>query len=140
MGKIVSQLDADGYFVAAVVADESPMEPGVYLLPGRCIDKAPPGVVEPGKRYRVWGAGWRGEDLPTPPADTPPEQLTPEQQRSREIAEELAAIDAQSVRPARELALALAQGQAMPQFAADKLAALENQAALLRAELAALVA
>lgn len=138
MAKIVSQLDADGYFVAAVVADESPLEPGVYILPGRCVDKAPPAVLEPGKRYRPWGAGWRGEELP--PVEEVPQvpELTPKQVRNAEIAGALAAIDAQSVRPARELALALAQGQAMPQFAADKLAALENQAALLRAELAAL--
>lgn len=140
MAKIVSQLDDDGYFVAAVVADESPIEPGVYLLPAGAIDKAPPAVVEPGKRYRVWGAGWRGEDLP-PVAEVPQvPELAQQQVRLSEIAAELWRLDMESVRPARELAIALAQGLPAPAFAQGKLASLENQAALLRAELAALVA
>lgn len=140
MGKIVSQLDSEGYFVAAVVADESPREPGVYLLPAGAVDRAPPAVVEHGKRYRVWGAGWRGEDLPQAAEVPAVPELTPQQVRLSEIAAELWRLDMESVRPAREVAIALAQGLAVPAFAQGKLAALENQAELLRAELAALVA
>ena len=62
--KTVSQLDFTGFFVCAVEADESPLEPGVFLIPGGAIDRAPPKILEPGKRYRPWGYGWRGEDIP----------------------------------------------------------------------------
>lgn len=65
---IVSQLDAHGYFVAAVMADESPLEPGVYLIPGGAVDIPPPSV-QPGKRAKLVGDGWAIEDLPSEPGD-----------------------------------------------------------------------
>ena len=65
--KIVSQLDATGYFVGETVAYESPLEPGVFLVPAGAIDRPPPKTIEPGKRYRPWGLGWRGEDAPPRP-------------------------------------------------------------------------
>ena len=37
--KQVSQLDQDGYFVGVTTADPSPLEPGVFLIPGGCIDE-----------------------------------------------------------------------------------------------------
>lgn len=61
---IVSQLDDDGYFVSAVMADESPLEPGVYLIPGGAVDVAPPSVL-PGKRAKLVGDSWVLEDLPS---------------------------------------------------------------------------
>ena len=64
MKKIVAQLNDDGYLVGPVWADESPLEPGVFLIPDGAVDRALPDVVEPGKRYRPWGAGWRAEALP----------------------------------------------------------------------------
>ena len=76
MQKIVSQLDADGYYVGATFADESPLEPGVYLLPAGAIDKEPPKNLEEGKRYRPWGSGWRSEDIPLPPDE---EEAIPEE-------------------------------------------------------------
>lgn len=137
-GKTVSQLDDDGYFVCAVLADASPLEPGVYLLPRGAVDRAPPAVVEPGKRYRVWGAGWRGEALPVVQEDLPPVP-TAEQVRRGQVVARLVAIDGESVRPAREIALAVAAGEPAPAFAVSKLTALESEAAALRVELAALV-
>ncbi|WZB76918.1 tail fiber assembly protein [Achromobacter insuavis] len=56
MEKIVSQLSADGYFINPVAADESPLEPGVYLIPGGAIDISPPDV-EAGKAYKLDGSG-----------------------------------------------------------------------------------
>lgn len=56
MEKISSQLDADGYFVGVVIADESPLEPGVFLIPGGAVDLPPPEAVA-GKRYRPDGLG-----------------------------------------------------------------------------------
>lgn len=66
MQKIVSQLDALGYFVTAVVADESPLEPGVFLLPAGAVDLSPPENLTPGKRYRPDGSAWMEDDAPKP--------------------------------------------------------------------------
>lgn len=42
--KLVSQLNSAGFYVNATFADESPLEPGVYLLPAGCIDQLPPDI------------------------------------------------------------------------------------------------
>ena len=69
--KIVSQLDADGYFVGLTAADESPLEPGVFLIPGGAVDASPP-VVPDGHRAR-WSNGWAFEAIPQPePEPEPP--------------------------------------------------------------------
>ena len=69
--KIVSQLDADGYFVGLTAADESPLEPGVFLIPGGAVDVEPP-VVPDGHRAR-WSNGWAFEAIPQPePEPEPP--------------------------------------------------------------------
>lgn len=62
--KQVVQLDKDGYFFGMAVADESPLEPGVFLIPGCCIDTAAP-VVPEGKRAK-WEGTWVFEDIPQP--------------------------------------------------------------------------
>jgi hypothetical protein len=49
--KAVSQLDHDGYFVCQTIANESPLEAGVWLVPGGAVDFPPPGVPE-GKRAK----------------------------------------------------------------------------------------
>lgn len=71
MGKIVSQLDADGFLVGPVTADESPLEPGVYLIPGGAIDKASPTTIAVGKRYWVVNGKWVSEDIPAAPEYPP---------------------------------------------------------------------
>lgn len=76
--KQVIQLDADGYFVCFTTADESPLEPGVFLIPGGCIEAEPP-TIPAGKRARWTGASWVFEDLPEPEPESEPEPLTPEQ-------------------------------------------------------------
>ena len=40
----VYQTDANGYFVGVTQASESPLEPGVFLIPGGCKAVAPPAV------------------------------------------------------------------------------------------------
>ena len=60
--RIVSQLDPAGYFAFPVEADESPLEPGVFLIPARAIDVPPP-QVPTGKRAR-WAGEWVFEDIP----------------------------------------------------------------------------
>lgn len=57
MSKIIYQTDADGLLVAATEARESPLEPGVYLIPAGCVEVAPPDA-EAGKAA-VWsGTAW----------------------------------------------------------------------------------
>ena len=58
--------------------------------------------------------------------------------RIGEIKAELAVIDSDGARPAREIAFALVSGGAPPTAAVQKLQALETQAQTLRAELATL--
>ena len=45
-GKTVYQTDHIGIFTGAVKADESPLEPGVFLIPGGCVEVAPPDIPE----------------------------------------------------------------------------------------------
>ena len=62
--KQVIQLDAAGYFVGFATADESPLEPGVFLIPGGCIDVETPAVPD-GQRAK-WDGAWVFEDIPQP--------------------------------------------------------------------------
>jgi hypothetical protein len=141
--KNVSQLDPDGYYIGPTVADESPLEPGVYLIPAGAIDRAPPKTIEPGKRYRPWGTGWRAEEIPAPepqPAEPQPAepQMSESDMQRAHIMGRLHQIDSESIRPARAVAAALAAGHKPPAFDLGKLETLEAEAASLRAELAAL--
>jgi len=131
MEKIVSQLDDAGYFVGPAVADACQREPGVFIIPGGCVELAPP-QMEPGKRYRPEAGAWVEEDIPQPEAPLP--EMVPD--RRAEIMGALAAIDTASIRPAREVAAALVAGKPAPEFPAAKLLQLEADAAALRQELA----
>lgn len=46
MFKEVCQLDENGYFIGTTLAQESPLEPGVLLLPPDCIDSDVPLIKE----------------------------------------------------------------------------------------------
>lgn len=70
--KQVAQLDQDGYFVGPTWADESPLEEGVWLLPGGSVDAELPDVPE-GSRAKWNGTGF---DLEAIPEDPEPEPLT----------------------------------------------------------------
>lgn len=63
--KTVSQLDLNGYLVGSAIADESPLEEGVFLLPAGCIDLAPIDVPV-GQLARFDGMGFVLEDMPEP--------------------------------------------------------------------------
>jgi len=64
MEKTVSQLNSDGFYIGPAIADESPLEPGGFLIPGGGIDMAPPDYLEPGKRYRSVNGNWVAEEDP----------------------------------------------------------------------------
>lgn len=55
--KPVYQYDVAGLFVGQTDADESPLEPGVFLIPARCVEVAPPEFS--GDQCPRWnGAKW----------------------------------------------------------------------------------
>jgi len=71
--KQVIQLDEDGYFFGVTVADESPLEPGVYLYPAGTIDASIPDIPE-GKLAK-WNGEWVFEDPPSDPESEPEPEL-----------------------------------------------------------------
>lgn len=79
--KNVCQLNQDGYFVGVTLADESPLEPGVFLMPAQAIEAEPPKHF-PGQRCKWTGAKWEYEDIPAPtPAPTAKELCVAEAKR-----------------------------------------------------------
>jgi hypothetical protein len=72
MEKIVYQTDAEGFFVGAVAADPSPLEPGVWLIPGGAVETTPPALAE-GERARWTGIGWEIVPPPEPEPEPYPE-------------------------------------------------------------------
>lgn len=65
--KTVYQTDHFGVFVGATLADESPMEPGVWLIPAGCVEVPPPEVGP--NEVPVWGPqGWTVM-VPQPPTE-----------------------------------------------------------------------
>ncbi len=123
------QTDKNGVFVGTVTCDESPLEPGVFLVPAGAVTTAPP-AFGGGQQARWDGAQWLVEDAPIP---EDPEEMTEDELRIIEIHRTLEDIDAAAVRPLR----AIAAG-ANVQDDHDRLAALEAQAQALRVELAGL--
>lgn len=105
MGKIVAQIGADGYLVGPTLADESPLEPGVYLIPGGAIDKALPVEMKPGKRYWPLEDGWREEDMPAPPQPDR-EQLLAAAQAQRDSLLQYATLRASPLQDAVDLDVA----------------------------------
>lgn len=75
----VFQTNADGVFVGVVVADESPLEPGVFLIPAGCVEDEPP-LIPSGSVARRVDDAWLVEVVPNAP-DIPDYTLplTPEQ-------------------------------------------------------------
>ena len=44
--KMVAQLDADGYFQGMTTAQESPLEPGIYLMPALSVNAEEPAPMQ----------------------------------------------------------------------------------------------
>jgi hypothetical protein len=80
--KAVIQLDQNGYFVGQTFADESPLEPGVYLLPGNTVEAPMPNI--PDGHVAKWNGSWVYEALPQPDPDPEPIELTYAQKRAAE--------------------------------------------------------
>ena len=59
--KTVYQLDDEGRYVGKTVADRSPLETDVWLMPSGCVTQAPPRTPA-GKVARWDGQAWLLED------------------------------------------------------------------------------
>jgi hypothetical protein len=61
--KTVVQLNQQGYYTGLTVADESPLEPGVYLMPAGTIDAEQP--IIPENHFARWvDNNWTFEPMP----------------------------------------------------------------------------
>lgn len=72
MSKQVYQYDYQGMFVGIADADESPLEPGVYHIPARCAEVAPPEDWPADKWPRWNGSAWVIGNKPRPANDNAP--------------------------------------------------------------------
>lgn len=82
--KEVYQTDQSGFFVGVVAADESPLEPGVFLIPAGCVETPPPELPE-GMAARWVNDKWVLEAILVAPASPPePEPQTPESESESE--------------------------------------------------------
>ena len=61
--KTVIQLDQQSYYMGSTVADESPLEPGIYLMPAGTIDAEQP-IIPKNHRARWVDNSWTFESLP----------------------------------------------------------------------------
>lgn len=74
MSKPAYQFNTAGLFVGQTEADESPLEPGVFLLPARSTLTPPPAIPE-GQAARWNGQDWSLINMPTPDAVDPVAKL-----------------------------------------------------------------
>lgn len=69
--------NSDGFLVGASEADESPLEPGVFLIPALATKTVPPNVAE-GMRVRFDGDAWVVEAIPEPEPEPEPADPAPQ--------------------------------------------------------------
>ncbi|MEZ2744286.1 phage tail protein [Halopseudomonas bauzanensis] len=73
---IVYQYDAAGIYQGQTEADESPLEPGVWLMPARTTMVAPPDEIPEGRQARWNGVRWDLINQPRPKDSDPVAKLT----------------------------------------------------------------
>ena len=56
--KTVYQVNKAGFFIGETVADESPLEPGIFHIPAGCVEVTPPDDFPSGKWPRWNGSKW----------------------------------------------------------------------------------
>lgn len=72
----VYQTDPDGYYIGPAVADESPLEPGVFLIPYGAFKTPPPSAPSTGMEWRRVGDAWEEVAMREyAPPPTPQEKL-----------------------------------------------------------------
>jgi hypothetical protein len=55
-----------GEYLGEGLADESPLEPGVYLIPAQATIKEPPRNIKPSQRLAFDGENWVVYEKPLP--------------------------------------------------------------------------
>lgn len=75
--KTVYQTDAYGVFVGITSADESPLEPGVFLIPAGCVEVKPPKFDANTQLARFVEGKWLIEAIPAPEPEPEPEPPQP---------------------------------------------------------------
>lgn len=83
--KIVSHVDAEGYFIGPVDAIASPLEPGKWQLPAGAVDVPPP-VVPDGFRARLVGDSFQLEAVQVDSPDEVDAGPSPDQIKSAIVA------------------------------------------------------
>lgn len=74
--KTVWQCDSAGYLIGRTVADESPLEPGTYLIPSGAVTVKPPHPLTDNQEWWWDGKAWQAVDArPLVPVLTPAERL-----------------------------------------------------------------
>lgn len=124
----IYRFDETGVFDYEDDAIESPLEPGVFLVPAFATTVSPPPFDATVELVRWNGSVWMLESIPVPPP--PPEPPSPAEVRNGEIRSRLSRIDTESVRPLRAV-----YANTATDYDRTKLAALDAEAELLRAEL-----
>ncbi|MEH6564573.1 MAG: phage tail protein [Halopseudomonas sp.] len=66
---LIYNYDHAGLLTGSALADESPLEPGVYLLPARCTTEPPPTGWPEDKWPRWNGAAWSLANKPEQSAE-----------------------------------------------------------------------
>jgi hypothetical protein len=130
--KRVHQLDDEGFYVGSTEADESPREPGVFLIPAGCVEPEPPPHVE-GSRRKFQIDGWVYVAIPKPAPAPEPEPADPPTlaELNAPVLAEIAAEEAKQGRAVREALLLLLPAGAEK----DRLKAIDDKIALARARL-----
>lgn len=73
--RTVPQLDSEGRFIGETVAEESPLEPGVFLIPTGAVDAPRP--VIPAGFFARWDGRWVLEKIPAPVVPEPEPEVLP---------------------------------------------------------------
>lgn len=79
-------------FVGASIADESPLEEGVYLIPAYATTVAPP-QIQAGSQAVFENDGWRIEAIPLPPTPEPPPEWSEQEKINAESRQFLSQTD-----------------------------------------------
>jgi hypothetical protein len=80
--KKVVQLNDEGYFIGITNVEESPLEPGVFLIPAGALEISEP-IIPEGQKAK-WNGKWVFEDIPQPPAPPAPVEPTYADKRAAE--------------------------------------------------------
>lgn len=87
--KQVYQLDQNGVFIGLETSFESPLEPGVFLIPAGCVEIEPPSFKE--GQYAQWiNSKWVIKDIPIPtPEEVETQRVLTEEELLIQAEEEL---------------------------------------------------